>query len=328
MDADRHGPDRTDPERAEDEHPRRPHRTIRLSGLHFRATVLVENRKTLHRRQPLKEEPEAISDKRSFAAASAGNGTMGTSSYSPQRQVAGMAELLLLWDRGSDVFKSESLRLRSSSPLPSSPSHDDAFAGDAPILAGVRLRQIGRPLAAAGSVTFCVCTCRSLSESRMREFRTSGLMSGGWETGDCQSVSHRAHPRLYPRPHPPHEQRKSGLGSAAHSRRVAEARHQHRRDQREQVSGPEPEAAVPDMADFPREPSEEPCVRRLLYRADDPVSGPLRLPRAGARASAHPSLRGHGTSDCRVDCTAAPGSFSVGQRATLSAARPGSHLRA
>src|SRR5687768_12264210 len=26
----------------------------------------------------------------------------------------------------------------------------------------------------------------------------SGLMSGGWETGDCHSFSHRAHPRLYP----------------------------------------------------------------------------------------------------------------------------------
>ena len=31
----------------------------------------------------------------------------------------------------------------------------------------------------------------------MRQFRTSGLMSGGWETGDCHSVSYRAHPRLY-----------------------------------------------------------------------------------------------------------------------------------
>ena len=53
---------------------------------------------------------------------------MGASSYTPQRHVARMAELLLLWDCGSDVFKSESLRLRSSPPLPSSPSHDDAFA--------------------------------------------------------------------------------------------------------------------------------------------------------------------------------------------------------
>src|SRR5688572_5718642 len=38
-----------------------------------------------------------------------------------------MAELLFLWHRGSDVFQSESLRLRSSSPLPSSPSHDDGI---------------------------------------------------------------------------------------------------------------------------------------------------------------------------------------------------------
>jgi hypothetical protein len=53
------------------------------------------------------------------------------------------------------------------------------------------------------------------------------------------------------------EQRKSGLGSAAHSRRVAEARHQHREAEREQVSHPEPEAAVPNMADFPRESPEE-----------------------------------------------------------------------
>jgi hypothetical protein len=33
---------------------------------------------------------------------------------------------------------------------------------------------------------------------------------------------------------------------------------------------------------------------------------------------------GDGTSDRRVDCAAAPGSFSVGQRVTLSAARFGS----
>ena len=75
---------------------------------------------------------------------------MGTSSYSPQRHVARMAELLLLWERGSDVFKSESLRLRSRSSLPSPPSHDHTFAGDAPILARVRLRKIGGPLVAAG----------------------------------------------------------------------------------------------------------------------------------------------------------------------------------
>src|SRR5918994_2374557 len=53
------------------------------------------------------------------------------------------------------------------------------------------------------------------------------------------------------RPDPPHEQRESGLGCAAYSRRASEARHQHRRDEREQVSRPQPEAAVPDLADLP-----------------------------------------------------------------------------
>src|SRR4051812_48677030 len=37
-----------------------------------------------------------------------------------------------------------------------------------------------------------------------------------------------------------------------------------------------------DMADFPRKPRDEPCVSKLLYRADDPVSSPLRLPCACA----------------------------------------------
>jgi RNA-directed DNA polymerase len=83
---------------------------------------------------PFEEEPEAVSDKRLCAAASSGNGTVGASSYTPQRHVARMAELLLLWHRGSDLFKSESLCLRPSSPLPSPTSHDDAFARDAPVL--------------------------------------------------------------------------------------------------------------------------------------------------------------------------------------------------
>ena len=51
----------------------------------------------------------------------------------------------------------------------------------------------------------------------------------------------------------------------------------------------------------------DPCP--LLYQPDDAVSELLRVPGACARASAHPSLRRHGTSDCRVDCTATPRSF-------------------
>ena len=117
------------------------------------------------------------------------------------------------------------------------------------------------------------------------------------------------------RPHPPHEQRKPGLGSVTHRRRAAEARHKYRGDQREQVSHPEPPAAVPKVANFSRQSSEAPCVHTLLHRADHPVSGPLRLPCSGARAAAYPSLRCHRTPDCRVDCTAAPGSFSMGHPA-------------
>ena len=64
VDADSHGSNRADPERAEDQHSRRPHRGIRLSGLHFRSTVLVENRKAVHCRPPLKEESETVANQR------------------------------------------------------------------------------------------------------------------------------------------------------------------------------------------------------------------------------------------------------------------------
>jgi hypothetical protein len=42
----------------------------------------------------------------------------------------------------------------------------------------------------------------------------------------------------------------------------------------------------------------------------------------GTRAPPHRPLRRDGTSNCRVDCAASSGSVSVGERATLSAARP------
>jgi hypothetical protein len=53
---------------------------------------------------------------RLVTAASAPNGTVGASPYPPQLDIARMAELLLLWHRGSDVRKPESPRLRSCSP--------------------------------------------------------------------------------------------------------------------------------------------------------------------------------------------------------------------
>ena len=56
-------------------------------------------------------------------------------------------------------------------------------------------------------------------------------------------------------------------------RRTAQARHRHRGDQRGQVQAPAPETAVPDLANPPGEPPQEPGVRRFLHGADDPVPG-------------------------------------------------------
>src|SRR4051794_8668543 len=43
---------------------------------------------------------------------------------------------------------------------------------------------------------------------------------------------------------PPYERRESRLGSTAHSRRTPEARHRYRRDEREQVPGPQAKATL------------------------------------------------------------------------------------
>ena len=55
MDADRHEPDRSGPEQKTSIRDGRTE-LFDFLGYTFRATVLVENRKTLHRRECLKEE--------------------------------------------------------------------------------------------------------------------------------------------------------------------------------------------------------------------------------------------------------------------------------
>jgi hypothetical protein len=42
-------------------------------------------------------------------------------------------------------------------------------------------------------------------------------------------------------------------------------------------------AALPDMADIPRQSLQDPGFRRLLYGADDPVPGPVCVP-GGSRS--------------------------------------------
>src|SRR5215471_14438008 len=101
------------------------------------------------------------------------------------------------------------------------------------------------------------------------------------------------------------QSRKSTLGSASHSRRTPEARHQHRRDQRQQVHGPAPQASVTDLEDVPGQSPENDGVGGFFGRANDPVPDSVRVSGAGARAPAHPALCRHWTSHGGMDGAAA-----------------------
>src|SRR6266704_2197364 len=63
---------------------------------------------------------------------------------------------------------------------------------------------------------------------------------------------------------PSDEPSEPDLGRAQDSRRTAQTRHEHQRDQREQVLGPSPEAAIADLADLLGKSREEPGIGELL----------------------------------------------------------------
>src|ERR1700693_1975322 len=71
--------------------------------------------------------------------------------------------------------------------------------------------------------------------------------------------------------------REPNLGRPQDSRRTAETRYEHRRDQREQIYGPSSEAAIADLADLLGESREEPGIGRLLHCSDSPLPSPLRI---------------------------------------------------
>src|SRR5215470_3612021 len=89
--------------------------------------------------------------------------------------------------------------------------------------------------------------------------------------------------------------RKSTMGRSPHSRRTAQARHHHRRDQRRQVHGPAPPASVTDLEDVLGQSPE-----------NDGVGG----------------FRRHRTSHSGVDSAADARSLSVGHGAAVPAAGP------
>src|SRR2546422_11732516 len=76
---------------------------------------------------------------------------------------------------------------------------------------------------------------------------------------------------------PSDEPSEPNLGRAQDSRRTAQTRYEHRRDQREQVPGPSPEAAIADLADLLGESREEPGSGGLLHGSDSALPSPLRI---------------------------------------------------
>src|SRR3954452_24526727 len=110
------------------------------------------------------------------------------------------------------------------------------------------------------------------------------------------------------------------MGRSAYSRSAFEARNRHRRDQREQIHGASEKTALADLEDLSHESYQEHGFDRLLYGADDPVSGPVCVSGAGTRPSTDSPLCRDRASDSGMEYPATPGGLSLGHRAAVSAA--------
>src|SRR5713226_4204495 len=84
-------------------------------------------------------------------------------------------------------------------------------------------------------------------------------------------------PERFTRSDPSDEPSESNLGSPKDSRRTAQTRYEHRRDQREQVHGPSPETAIADLANLLGDSREEPGIGGLLHCSHSPLPSPLRI---------------------------------------------------
>src|SRR5262245_29202183 len=81
------------------------------------------------------------------------------------------------------------------------------------------------------------------------------------------------------------------------------------------------------MENVPGKSFEDRGFGRLLYRADDSISGLIRVSGTGARSPPNAACRRDGTSDGGMDGAATAGSISMGQRAAFLATRPRPNLR-
>src|SRR2546422_6881668 len=90
-----------------------------------------------------------------------------------------------------------------------------------------------------------------------------------------------------------HGARESALGSATHSRRIAQARARRLAAQRRPAHAASPEIALADVAHVSPKPCRRPRLGRLLRRADRDLSRSLRVPGPAASSPPGRALQRH-----------------------------------
>jgi hypothetical protein len=111
---------------------------------------------------------------------------------------------------------------------------------------------------------------RPMASQGVRSLLDVEVTPSSWKTGgDCRDS----------RPDSTHEPSQRFVGGAPHSRRTAQARDRSGSIDCGQISAPEPQAAIPELAAIVEESHERDGVDGLLYRADRVVP-PKRGPRS------------------------------------------------
>src|SRR5260221_12860166 len=87
-----------------------------------------------------------------------------------------------------------------------------------------------------------------------------------------------------PRPHPTDEQREPAVGSAADTRRIADARHRSRPINRGQVHDETARAALPGLEDIPKQSYRRHAFSGSFRSANNLVQAALRFVHLSARA--------------------------------------------
>src|SRR5271168_1922354 len=112
--------------------------------------------------------------------------------------------------------------------------------------------------------------------------------------------------------YPPDEHRQSAVGSAADPRRVAQARHRCRADERGQIYSQKTRTAVARLEDVPSQSCRRHRRDGSVRRSNDLVSPALRISDHGARPTTNFMVWRHSASYCRMDRKSGQGSMRLG----------------